>query len=294
MKIIEHGRDLQVINLTSFDLEQTLECGQCFHFEKIDDHEYAIVAKNRLLHAFQDETGVIFYETTRQDFEDVWKNYFDLERDYDRIKEELASLDERLSIPVEKMWGVRILNQDFFETLMSFIISQNKQIPHIKQIVFAISKEYGENVGKLNEKEYFSFPECSKLRKMASEDDFRRLKAGFRAPYLMDAINKVSLGIIDEERMRKTDMSRCMAELMMIKGVGEKVANCVSLFALGHREAFPVDVWIKRMMEQMYFDGKDTKKDVIERFATKHFKELGGYAQQYIFYYGRNESLKKI
>ncbi len=291
MRLVKHGRDIGIKEMSSFDLAQTLECGQCFHFERVDEEDYVLVAKGRMLHVAQNQGELVLYDTTEAEVENTWRDYFDLDRDYDSIKDRLVKQDSRLSEPVEQMWGVRILNQDFFETLMSFIISQNKQIPHIKQIVAAISQEYGSNVGTFNDKEYYTFPSADMLDG-AGVEDFRRLKAGFRAPYLADAIDSVRSGRVDEDRLRRASIHDCMGELMLVKGVGEKVANCVSLFSLGHREAFPVDVWIKRMMEQMYFDGADTPKPVIEQFATSHFGELGGYAQQYIFYFGREKGRK--
>ena len=121
----------------------------------------------------------------------------------------------------------------------------------------------------------------------ASEEDFKELKTGFRAPYIMDAIRRNMAGQFDEKELRGMDYESCVKELMTIKGVGEKVANCVSLFGLGKKEAFPVDVWIKRIMETMYFDGVDTPKDKIAAFAKEQFGELGGFAQQYLFYYGK-------
>lgn len=190
------------------------------------------------------------------------------------------------------MGGVRILNQEFFETLMSFIISQNKQIPHIKQIVAKISHDYGTYLGDIAGQEYYAFPDCDTLYSNAGVEAFRECKTGFRAPYLWDAVCSVKEGRINERRLRTDGIAECLEELMQIKGVGTKVASCVALFSLGQTAAFPVDVWIKRMMEQMYFDGRETPKKVIESFAAEHFGEYGGFAQQYIFYYGREMSSK--
>ncbi|MDD6797623.1 MAG: DNA glycosylase [Clostridia bacterium] len=293
MKITDCGRDLKITDVKDFDIEQTLECGQCFHFNMIDDHDYAISAYGRLLHVAQDENSVVLYDTDETDFFEIWNTYFDLGRDYAAIKEHLLKYDDKLSEAISAMGGVRILNQEFFETLMSFIISQNKQIPHIKQIVAAISAKYGKYLGTIAGTDYYSFPDCHTLHENACEEAFRECKTGFRAPYLWDAVENVCSGNVSEERLRNAEITDCLNELMTIKGVGSKVASCVALFSLGKTAAFPVDVWIKRMMEQMYYDGKDTPKKTIEEFAVNHFGEYGGYAQQYIFYYGRDLKMKK-
>lgn len=292
MKIKSIKKDLIITDINDFDIKETLECGQCFHFTKIDEYEYGISAFGRLLHIYQDENGIVLFDTTKAEFNNLWKKYFDLDMDYGKIKDYLVRLDDKLTTAIEAMGGVRILNQEFYETLMSFIISQNKQIPHIKQIVAAISKEYGNYLGEIKENEFYTFPDPKTLYENADIEAYKKLKTGFRAPYLLDATQKVYEGLIHEEKLRNISANECIDTLQMIKGVGNKVASCVALFSLGHREAFPVDVWIKRMMEQMYFDGVDTKKEVIEKFAKEKYGEYGGYAQQYIFYYGRENGRK--
>lgn len=278
--------DYQLKNVKDFDLAQTLECGQFFHFVKLDEEDYVLAAKGYVLHVAQKEDTVIFYDTDEEEYVNVWKDYFDMDRDYSAIKKKLLEKDDKLKDAIESMWGVRILNQEFFETLISFIISQNKQIPHIKKIVADISARFGTYKGSFGGVDMYTFPTIKQLTS-ASEEDFKELKAGFRAPYIMDAIRRNMAGQFDETELRDMDYESCVNELMTIKGVGEKVANCVSLFGLGKKEAFPVDVWIKRIMETMYFDGVDTPKDKIAAFAKEQFGELGGFAQQYLFYYGK-------
>ena len=217
----------------------------------------------------------------------IWRDYFDFGRDYGRIKAALLQTDDTLKEAVETMQGVHILQQEFFETLISFIISQNKQIPHIKKIVSDISAKFGTYKGTYGGVDMYTFPSLDQLAN-ASEEDFKELKTGFRAPYIMDAIRRNREGQFDKNELKSMDYDSCIKELMTIKGVGEKVANCVSLFGLGKKEAFPVDVWIKRIMETMYFGGVDTPKDKIAAFAKEQFGELGGFAQQYLFYYGKS------
>lgn len=282
--------DYIVKGIKDFDLEQTLECGQCFHFVKLGDEEYGLTAYGKLLHIKQTGDELIFYNTSGEDFEKIWRKYFDLDRDYSSIKDKLLEKDDKLKDAIERMDGVRILNQDFFETLISFIISQNKQIPHIKKIVSDISEKYGKYAGNINGVDFYTFPSVSELKK-ATVEDLLELKTGFRAPYIADAVDKVNDNIIKEDCLRELNVDDCCEELCRIKGVGNKVANCVMLFSLGKREAFPVDVWIKRIMENLYFDSQDTSKDVIAELAKEKFGDLGGYAQQYLFYYGKTIKL---
>ena len=279
--------DYKLKNVCDFDLAQTLECGQCFHFVKLDEEDYVLTAKGYVLHVSQEADTVTFYDTEEDEYVNVWKDYFDMDRDYSAIKKKLLEKDDKLKDAIESMWGVRILNQDFFETLISFIISQNKQIPHIKKIVADISAKFGTYKGTYGGADMYTFPTLEQLAN-ASEEDFKELKTGFRAPYIMDAIRRNMAGQFDINELKSMDYDSCIKELMTIKGVGEKVANCVSLFGLGKKEAFPVDVWIKRIMETMYFDGVDTPKDKIAAFAKEQFGELGGFAQQYLFYYGKS------
>ena len=278
--------DYKLKNVCDFDLAQTLECGQCFHFVKLDENDYVLTAKGRVLHVSQQADTVTFYDTEEDEYVNVWKDYFDMDRDYSAVKKKLLENDNKLKDAIESMWGVRILNQDFFETLISFIISQNKQIPHIKKIVADISAKFGTYKGTYGGADMYTFPTLEQLTN-ASEEDFKELKTGFRAPYIMDAIRRNMAGQFNEKELKNMDYDSCIKELMTIKGVGEKVANCVSLFGLGKKEAFPVDVWIKRIMETMYFDGEDTPKDKIAAFAKERFGGLGGFAQQYLFYYGK-------
>lgn len=290
MKLREEKGNVYIDNVTDFNIEQTLECGQCFHFEKLDDMEYAVVAYGRLLHIRQENDTLIFMEKSGEEVEKIWVPYFDLERDYSYIKKVLIKSDKKLEEAIREKYGVRILNQEFYETLISFIISQNKQIPHIKKIVFDLSERFGNCIGSIKGREYYSFPGVKELGNI-TEEDFRELKTGFRAPYLTCAAKMLNEGLTDESiKGMSYDMAK--ERLTQIKGVGEKVANCVLLFGLSYRNAFPVDVWVKRTMESVYFDGSDTPKETISKFARERFGEYGGYAQQYLFYYGRSNKIK--
>lgn len=287
MEIVPQNRDILIKDIKDFEIDQTLECGQSFHFDRINEDEYIVIAHNRMLRVRRGEkNSLVLYDTSYEEYKSIWEDYFDLGRDYSAIKEYLLSRDERLAPAIEAKYGVRIMHQEFFEMLMSFIISQNKQIPQIKKLVFAISEKWGTYVGTMYGKDYYAFPTPKQLEKVSAQD-FKELKTGFRAPYLYDALSKVLDGSISEEGTRKLDNEALLNYLCGIKGVGEKVASCVMLFGLSRRDAFPVDVWIKRIMEEMYFEnGADKKK--IAAFARDRFGEYGGYAQQYLFYYARD------
>lgn len=291
MNIYCSDENLYIEEFDSFNLEEVLECGQCFHFTKLGGNDYELLAKGKYLHIAQTDNRLVLYNTTLEEYEKVWKNYFDMDTDYNAIKDSIVKIDDRLMLAISKKPGIRILKQDFFETLISFIISQNKQIPHIKQIVHTISKNYGREIVLLDGSKKYLFPTVEELNEV-TEEELRACKVGFRAPYIKDAVTKVYNGEINEIEFGTMPQEEVRNKLMTIKGVGEKVANCVMLFGLSITDAFPVDVWMKRIMEYMYFK-KDTKKEEIEKFAVEKFKNLSGYAQQYLFCYGREVGIGK-
>ena len=267
-------------NVNNFDINEVLTCGQCFNFIETGSNEYIVIAMGSVLRIKQEGSSLVFYDTNEDEFNKKWNLYFDLERDYEIIKDGIVRADPRLEDIIEKHPGIRILNQEFFETLISFIISQNKQIPQIKQVVRNLSEMYGTPVPRSDMPGAHLFPTKEELKR-ATDEGIRSCKAGFRAPYILDAVDKVSTGVVVEEDLMVMPTDEARKSLMQIKGVGEKVANCVLLFGLGRRETFPVDVWMKRIMEHMYFH-KDTPKDDIEAFAGNLFSENAGYAQQYL------------
>lgn len=266
------------IKVSDMDLEQTLECGQCFNFEKTGENEYVISAKGKLLHVRQEKDGLEFINASEDEVKNIWAEYFDLNRDYKKIKTEIIKADPRLEPIIKEYYGIHILNQDFPETLMSFIISQTRTIPQIKKTVRALCENYGEYIGDFNGKPYYAFPGLKELSEI-SEEDYRALKTGFRAPYLKDAADKLCSGEISEEKLRAMSYEEAKKTLKKIKGVGDKVANCTLLFSLGFRSAFPVDTWIRKIIDKMYSGNAE--------YVSKLFGEYGGYAQQYLFMYSR-------
>ena len=286
MKVSCENNIVTVDGVNDFTLSQILECGQCFHFDKLDEEVYEVVAFGRAVKMEQTDKVLRIYGSSMEDYEGIWKLYLDMDNDYGLIKQSVIKADGALKTAVDEKSGIHILNQDFFETLISFIVSQNKSIPQIKQCVKNISHRFGDEVIGYNGEAFYVFPDVQRLHD-ATEEELRECKVGFRAPYIKNATEAVYSGAVTKEKLDELDIAQARELLMTIKGVGEKVANCVLLFGLGRREAFPVDVWMKRIMEQMYFDGKDTKKQDIEAFAVNKFGDLGGYAQQYLFDYAR-------
>lgn len=294
MNVSCENNTVTVRDVKDFRLSQILECGQCFHFDRITTCEYEayeVIAYGKAVKMEQHGDDLLIYGSSLSDYYDIWENYLDMDNDYGQIKRAIVEADRNLLSAVNEKQGIRILNQDFFETLISFIISQNKNIPQIKQCVKNISHRFGQEIIGYNGETFYDFPGVDRLFDVP-EENLRECKVGFRAPYIVNAVKAVYSGNVTKEKLDLLDINEARELLMTIKGVGEKVANCVLLFGLGRREAFPVDVWMKRIMEQMYFDGKDTKKTDIEAFAVKKFGNLGGYAQQYLFDYARTTLFK--
>lgn len=284
MNYFEQDKKIIVTDIESFDIEQILECGQCFRFEKIKDKHYIIIAHEKVLNIKQDNDKIEFFPTNKKDFENIWINYFDLKTNYKEIKKQLEK-DPILKDAINFAPGIRILNQDPWECLISFIISQNNRIPMIKQVIKNISEKYGNNLNN-----YFSFPTISQL-KVANNDDLMLCKTGFRSKYILDAINKIENKQVCLESLYSNSLEDSKQILMNIKGVGTKVADCVLLFSLKKSEVFPTDVWIKRVMEHFYFDKQETNIKTIHEFAKNKWQHLSGYAQQYLFYYARSQKI---
>ena len=288
-EVISLDNNIIIKNIEDFDLKETLECGQCFHFlnteESDNNYTYLISSFNRGLKIEQKNGELIFHDTTFDEYNSIWKEYFDLDRDYKSIKKEIGDASPELRDIIEKNSGIRLLNQDFFETLISFIISQNNQIPRIKKLVNDISEKWGSKSFSYIDNIY-NFPDAGTMDKV-TEEELRELKTGFRAPYIVDAVSKFNSGEINEEELRQADTAECEKKLCIIRGVGNKVANCVMLFSLGKRDSFPIDVWMKRVLEQVYFNGEEKSKEYLFDFSKDKFGSLGGYAQQYLFAFAR-------
>lgn len=251
---------------SDFDLDQTLDCGQAFRWKKIKS-EYDCTYKgfflNDSLTISKKDDFFIFHDTSEYDFLNKWVKYFDFETDYSELKK-IFCRDETLKKACEFAGGIRLLKQDSWECLLSFIISQNNNIPRIKLIIDRLCSHYGY------------FPSADELAEETVESiDY--LKSGFRAKYIIDASQKVASGEINLDKISRMSIDEARQELMKIKGVGKKVSECVLLFGMHKTEAFPIDVWIKRVLEEYYPEG-------FPEFA----RPFAGIAQQYLFHYIRN------
>lgn len=278
MKYCNENGDLKISGLRDFDLAETLECGQCFRFERLDEEDYSIAALGRVLRARQSGDELTLFDCTADEFEKKWMHYFDLETDYAAIKAAISADDPVMQSAVEYAGGIRLLNQEPYECLLSFIISQNNNIPRIKGIIAAMCDKYGDGG---------AFPDLGRLRGV-TEEQFFELKMGFRNKYIYDAVKRLDGGEVVLDSLYGSDSASARQELLKIKGVGPKVADCVLLFSLGHRDVFPIDVWVRRVMSNLYFDGKEQSLKTIARFAAEKWGGYAGYAQQYLFYFARS------
>lgn len=294
---VQKMKDVIVLqDLTHFDIKQILESGQVFRYETLSDSTYLLIANQKILKISQKGKSIIplIQGTTRSEFDQHWDQYFDLSTDYHFITQTLSEKDDYMKQAIAFGEGIRILKQDPWEMLISFIISQNKSIPHIKQCINNISQAYGCPIQThtSDTKIYYTFPSPEELIR-ASEDDLRACKVGFRAPYIRDACEKIYNEAINLTDLYAFETEQAKEELMKIKGVGPKIADCILLFAYGKTEVFPTDVWIKRVVEGLYFNGEEKNPAYIHAFAKEYFGKLAGYAQQYLFFYGRENALFK-
>lgn len=269
LQIIKENKNIILKNCECFDISLSLDCGQAFRWRKNEENIWSGVAKNKYLKLKQINNEIIFYDTTEEDFNLIWKEYFDLERDYNSILNKYDELN--LATACKKYNGIRILKQDEWEAICSFIISQNNNIPRIKGIIERLCENFGERTG-----ESYSFPAADILADKTL-DDLAVLRAGFRAKYILDAAKKVSAKEVDIEKIKTMKFDDAKAELLKIKGVGEKVAQCSLLYGFGRIEAFPQDVWVKRIVSELYPDG-----------LPECIKGTEGVAQQYLFHWRRN------
>ncbi len=279
---------IEIENVRGFSVSKTFDCGQCFRFERVENShhevEFSGVAFGRFLSFGQDENILTIYNCTRDFFEEKLYAYLGLCDDYEAIRRDIL-----IKCPTEYMRsvaeygeGIRILRQESWETLCSFIISQNNNIPRIKKIIRALSEKCGERIDicgmcehGATEPEYsFPTPEAVVLLGI---DGLRELKVGFRASYIFDAATKVSSGELDLEKIAAMPFEACVESLMKIKGVGMKVASCTALFCMEKFDAFPIDVWIRRVLDEKF----------PQNFDPKSLGEFAGIAQQYMFYGAR-------
>lgn len=275
-------------NITDFELEHIFECGQCFRWKKNSDNSYigitpiGVLKVNKINNVLQVD-GNFVANNSEGEIKEKISEYLDLNTNYSDIKNIISQDDINIKNAIEYGGGIRILNQEPWEMLISFIISAANNIPRISKTIENISIRYGKEITYDN-KEYYLFPTPEELS-LASIDDLRGLNLGFRDKYVYSATKMVVEKKIDLKAICCMPYKEAKAELKKIAGVGDKVADCILLFSMNKKEAFPVDTWIKKVMANLYNESKDIKK--IEQFAKERFGEYAGIAQQYLFYYMR-------
>lgn len=275
MKAEAVGNDIILTGVRCFNLDLCADCGQAFRWKKTETGFWKAVVKNTVGEIRQQDDTVIFKNTDRETFDQIWFPYFDFGRDYESI---LAGFDDPyLQEAIKAYPGIRILRQDPWEALCSFIISQNNNIPRIKGIIERLCTSFGERTGE----DGFAFPSFEKIAGL-SENDLAPLRAGFRNKYILDAAKKLSRGEILLDTIEKMPIEQAREELMKIKGVGKKVAECALLYGFGRMQAFPVDVWVNRIVQELYPDG-----------LPECIKGYEGIAQQYLFHWRRNADKKE-
>lgn len=278
-------------NCKSFELKDIFECGQCFRWNPNEDESYTGVFGNNVINVSKKENGDVLFEGVCEgNIQTICEKYFDIKRDYEKIKETLSQEDENLAESIKCGKGIRILNQDLWETIISFIISANNNIPRIKGIIERISKKYGKEI-KFRGNSYYTFPTIENLNK-ASIKDLRDLGLGFRDKYIYNTTKLIIKKQINIEEIKEKETTIEMRnELLKLSGVGPKVANCILLFSdLKRMDVFPIDVWVRRVMNELYIHNPDeakVSKKQIEKIAENKFGELRGVAQQYLFYWKR-------
>ena len=277
-------------NQNSFELKDIFECGQCFRWNKQDDESYTGVIKNAIINVKKEKENIIFTGKCDIDIKELVEYYFDLNTDYEKIKQKLSNIDEYLKTSIEYGKGIRILNQDLWETIISFIISANNNIPRIKGIIERLSQKYGNEI-EWNGQKYYTFPTAEQLKDVTVEE-YRKLGLGFRDIRLYETTKMILNKEVDLDKLRNNpNTQEVRDELLKLSGVGPKVADCILLFSdLKRFNVFPIDVWVRRVMNDLYIKEDDetkVSKTKIEKLADEKFGNLKGLAQQYLFYWRR-------
>ena len=278
MKIIIDKNKIIIYKPNDFNIKQTLECGQIFRF-KIEDDFAVVYSKDKMakIYTYEDRIEIESLDIN------YFYNFFDFDRDYSRIKDILKK-DEMLKEAVDYGYGIRILNNDVYEMMISFIISANNNISRIKKSIEYLCRHFGKNMG-----EYYAFPTLYELKK-ATIHDFKDAGLGYRAEYMYNTIQNLTEEKI--EILKKLDTKSQFDFLVTLKGIGEKVANCIMLFGLGVKNAFPVDTWINKVYNNIY-NKTETNRAKITQELSDRYGDLSGYAQQYFFYYYRDNKIKQ-
>lgn len=275
-------------NCKSFKAKDIFECGECFRWNEEPDGSYTGIFGHNVLNV-KEEKDIVITGICNGDIEEICKYYFDLDRNYEEIKKTLSLVDDNMKESIKYGEGIRILNQDLWEMIISFIISANNNIPRIKGIIERMSAKYGQEI-KFRGKSYYTFPTIDELSQ-ASVKDLKDLGLGFRDRYVYETTKKIKEGKINLENLKQEPTNEVRKQLLTLTGVGPKVADCIMLFSTLKRfDVFPVDVWVRRVMNDLYIHNEDetkVNKKQIQEIARDKFGALEGIAQQYLFYWKR-------
>lgn len=285
--IIEKRGSIIIKGVDRFDPVHIFECGQCFRWNRENDGSYTGVAMGRVVNVLKDGQCLVIRNATVEDFTEIWFDYFDLGRDYNRVAKSVST-DEIMKKAVEFGHGIRILRQEFFETLISFIISSNNSISRIKKIVDNLSGMYGRKIS-FNGRTYYTFPEPAALAG-ARIEEICMCRGGYRCEYVIETSKMFAAEPVDSRVLASADARTAKNILMEYRGVGEKVAECVLLYSGTRYDIFPTDVWVRRVMEELYFK-REASSTEIHEFAASRFGPFSGFAQQYLFYYAREKKI---
>lgn len=270
------------LEIPFLSLEQICDSGQCFRMQKEADGNYSLIASGRYLRAGQRERQLFLY-CSQEEYETVWKFYFDLDTDYGRFLSAVKQDDPYLMEASQSGCGIRILRQDIWEMIVSFLISQQNNIKRIRGCIDTVCRKYGEEKRTDEGTLYYTFPTPEALSQV-SEEEFRACGLGYRSRYLVKTAQMAAGGEIDLDALKKMDYLKARETLMLFSGVGEKVADCICLFALHHLDSFPVDTHIAKVLKEHYKEG----------FPFEEYKGFSGVLQQYVFYHdlikGKKES----
>lgn len=277
MNYTKQNNKIIINDLQDFNVEQTLNCGQIFRYS-IEGNVAKVFSKDKMATLTTTKDNV----TIQTEDVEYFEHFFDLKTDYSKIKEELKK-DVFLSSAVDYGYGIRIINNDAYEMIISFIISANNNISRIKKSIEYLCCNFGTNMGN-----YFAFPTLSQLKK-ATIEDFKTAGLGYRAEQMFETVAKLTEQDIDNLN-NQTNEER-FKFLISLKGVGEKVANCIMLFGLGVKNSFPVDTWINKVYNKLT-NTIETDRKKITKELTNRYGNLSGYAQQYFFYYFRDNNIK--
>ena len=280
----------KINQIETFVLQHVFECGQCFRWNKQPDESYTGVFENNVINVAVKNEQIVFKGICNGNIQDIVNEYFDLHRDYTKIQENLSKIDEPLKMSVQYGKGIRLLNQNLWETIISFIISANNNIPRIKGIIERLSKQYGNSI-EWNNQIYYTFPTPEELSK-ASITDLRALGLGFRDQREYETTKLILTKQVDLGKLKQEKGTKRIREILLtLPGVGPKVADCIMLFStLKCLDVFPVDVWVRRVMNELYFklpEENKLKREQIEKLAYEKYGNLAGIAQQYLFYWKR-------